>query len=80
MLAGTGHIVPCTPQQILIPKLILYAKECGRDAIVQEDLAPSHAHRAQVAVYSAAEVTRLVWCPNSPDLNMIEPCWPHLKR
>ena len=67
-------------KEILIPKLIPYAKECGCDTIVQEDLAPSHAHYAQAAVYSAAEVTRLVWCPNSPDLNMIEPCWPHLKR
>ena len=26
------------------------------------------------------EVIRLLWCPNSPDLNMIEPTWFYLKR
>lgn len=67
-------------KEILMKKLIPFAKQCGPDALVQEDLAPSHAHHAQAAVFSAAEVSRLVWCPNSPDLNMIEPCWPHLKR
>ena len=59
-------------KEILIPKLIPFAKECGKDALVQEDLAPSHAHRAQSTVFSVAEVKRLLWCPNSPDLNMIE--------
>jgi len=63
-----------------LPKLIPYAQAYSRDALVQEDRAPSHAHIAQAAVFSAAEVARLVWCPNSPDLNMIEQCWPYLKR
>ncbi len=67
-------------KEILGPKLIPFAKKCGPDAIVQEDLAPSHAHRAQPAVFAAAKVQRMIWCPNSPDLNMIEQCWPHLKR
>ena len=48
--------------------------------IVQEDKAPSHAHHAQAAVYSLQKVIRLLWTANSPDLNMIEPCWGHLKR
>ena len=26
------------------------------------------------------KVERMFWCGNSPDLNMIEPAWPHLKR
>ena len=67
-------------KEILMARLIPYAKECGQDALVQEDLAPSHAHHAQRAVFEAAGVARLLWCPNSPDLNMIEPCWSYLKR
>lgn len=27
-----------------------------------------------------AGILRLVWCGNSPDLNMIEPCWWWMKR
>jgi hypothetical protein len=67
-------------KEILLLKLIPYAKACGRDALVQEDLAPSHAYVVQAMVFSTVEVERLVWCPNSPDLNMIEQCWPYLKR
>ncbi len=26
------------------------------------------------------EILRLLWCGNSPDLNMIEPCWIWMKR
>ena len=48
--------------------------------IVQEDKAPSHAHHVQGAVYILHKVIRLLWTGNSPDLNMIEPCWGHLKR
>lgn len=67
-------------QEVLIPKLLPFAKECGPEALVQEDRAPAHAHHAQALVYSQAQVARLLWVPNSPDLNMIEPCWPYLKR
>jgi hypothetical protein len=31
-------------------------------------------------VFMNAEVLRLLWPGNSPDLNMIEPCWPWMKR
>ena len=48
--------------------------------IVQEDKAPSHAHHAQAVVYSIRKVTRMIWCGNLPDLNMIEPSWYYLKR
>jgi len=65
---------------ILLPKLLPFAKKCGPDALVQEDRAPSHAHHAQARVYSAAGVQRLLWVPNSPDLNMIEPTWMWMKR
>jgi len=70
-------------QQIIIPKLIPFAKECKvnrPNTVVQEDGAPCHSHHAQAAVYNIHEIERLLWCGNSPDLNMIEPCWSHMKR
>ncbi|KAJ9220690.1 hypothetical protein DTO027B5_2217 [Paecilomyces variotii] len=70
-------------KQILIAKLIPFAKKCQRDrpnTIVQEDNAPSHAHRAQQEVYNYHEVIRMLWPSNSPDLNMIEPCWYWMKK
>lgn len=70
-------------QKVLIPLLIPFAQECKRDrpnTIVQEDGAPSHRHEAQNAVFELANIARLFWPGNSPDLNMIEPCWPFMKR
>lgn len=69
--------------QVLIPKLIPFAKECTKErpkTLVQEDKAPSHAHHAQALLYSREEVDRLLWCGNSPDLNAIEPAWFWIKR
>lgn len=48
--------------------------------LVQEDKAPAHAHHIQEQVYSMADVSRLLWCGNSPDLNTIKPAWPWMKR
>src|SRR6266487_68335 len=70
-------------QVILYPKLLPFALECMKErpgTIVQEDKAPSHAHHAQQAVYDAFKIARMLWPGNSPDLNMIEPAWPYLKR
>jgi transposase len=51
------------------------------DTLVQEDNAPSHAsHFQQELVYNLHAVLRLLWPGNSPDLNMIEPCWMWMKR
>ncbi|EGE80132.2 hypothetical protein BDDG_03073 [Blastomyces dermatitidis ATCC 18188] len=50
------------------------------NTIVQEDKALSHNHHVQQLVYDKAEVQRLLWCGNSPDLDPIEPCWPWMKR
>lgn len=30
--------------------------------------------------FDAAELARLEWPRNSPNLNIIEPCWPYFKR
>ena len=69
--------------RVLIPKLILFAQEYQQQrpgTIVQEENAPSHANFSQETVFSAAKVSRLLWPGNSPDLNMIEPCWAYMKR
>ena len=67
-------------KQVLFPKLIPFARRCGADFQVQEDNAPAHIHRANATLMNVMEVLRLLWCPNSPDLNMIEPTWFYLKR
>ena len=70
-------------EEILLPKLLPFAKECEKErsgTIVQEDRAPAHAHWHQDVTYNLHDVTRLLWCGNSPDLNAIEPCWFWMKR
>ena len=48
--------------------------------IIQEDKAPSHNSRYLTEIFSLHDIMRLLWPGNSLDLNMIEPCWPWLKR
>jgi hypothetical protein len=67
-------------REVLIPKLIPFAKKCRPDFIVQEDKALSYAsHFQQELVYDIHYVLRLLWPGNSPDLNMIKPCWMWMK-
>jgi transposase len=73
---------------ILLPKLIPFAEQCNQrrkeaglsNMIVQEDKAPAHASKHQIPVFSRHGIERLLWPGNSPDLNMIEPAWPWMKR
>jgi hypothetical protein len=66
--------------EVLVPKLIPFAQKCGPEYIVQEDKCPSHtSHFQQELVYDVHHVLRLLWPRNSPDLNMIEPCWMWMK-
>jgi len=48
--------------------------------IVQEDNAPSHAHWYTGRAYSLANIQRILWPGNSPDLNAIEKAWPWMKK
>jgi hypothetical protein len=70
-------------QVVFKPKLIPFALECmkGRlHTIVQEDKAPSYASKYQLSVFSFHKVAPLFWPGSGPDLNIIEPRWPHMKR
>ena len=70
-------------KQILIPKLLKFAQECKLerpDIIVMEDKARAYASKFQEPVFMSMDILRLIWCGNSPDLNMIEPCWIWMKR
>ena len=68
-------------QKIVLPKLLPFAQACAqeRETIVQEDNAASHSQKHYAVYYSAANIVRMLWPANSPDLNIIEPCWAHLK-
>ena len=70
--------------KILHAKLFPFARRCilaGRpNTVVQEDKAPCHNHHFQQHIYDLANIKRLLWCGNSPDLNAIEPTWAYLKR
>jgi hypothetical protein len=69
--------------KVVLPKLIPFAQECEKDRpgmIIQEDGAAPHNSVYKNRLYNLATVSYLLWVGNSPDLNMIEPAWPHLKR
>jgi hypothetical protein len=64
-------------------KFLPFAKRCKLTCpgtIVQEDNAPSHAHKHQGKVYQLWDIMKLLWLSNSPDLNAIEPCWFWIKK
>ena len=50
------------------------------NTVVQEDEAPCHTSKHQDVVFMDFRVLRFLWPGNSPDVNMIEPCWPWMKR
>ena len=73
---------------ILEPLLIPFAKRCNLNQLlmselpmlVQEEKAPAHASKYQDELFRLHDIMRLLWPGNSPDMNMIEPCWPWMKR
>ena len=64
--------------EILQKKLIPFAQK--HSLVIQQDKAPSHAAEVNMELLQECGVEVLEWCGNSPDLNMIEPCWPWMKR
>jgi hypothetical protein len=44
-----------------------------------EDGASSHKLAYSNELYISWDVVRMLWLANSPDLNMIEPCWFYMK-
>ena len=44
-----------------------------------EDRAAAHKSDYSDELYISWEVVRMLWPANSPDLNMIEPCWFYMK-
>ena len=67
-------------KQVLLPKLIPFAQRYSPEFLVIENKAPAHVYRANAVVISVSKVLRLLQCPNSPDLNRIEPLQFYLKR
>ena len=66
-------------KKVLILKLLTFAKEHKKEysgTQVQENKAPSHNSKYQHQIWMDANILRFLWPGNSPDLNMIEPCWP----
>jgi hypothetical protein len=79
---GKGGINWYRYQQVILKPLLLpFAKEClkERPGTIVQDGAPSHSSRYQ-QVFDVWGIMRLLWPPNSPDLNLIEPCWFWMKR
>ena len=48
--------------------------------LVQKDKAPAHISKYHNEVFWLYNIIRLLWPGNSPDMNMIEPYWPLMKR
>jgi transposase len=70
-------------KKILEDKLLPFAKDCEVERpgiMVQEDNAPAHRSKYQLEVFCNWHVLRMEWCPNSPDINAIEPTWFWMKK
>ena len=72
--------------EVLKPHLFPFAKECKEggpncrpDTVVMEDRASSHKSAYSDELYISWEVIRILWPANSPDLNIIKPCWFYIK-
>ena len=72
--------------EVLKPHLLPFVKTCKealpnpcKDTVVIEDGASAHKSAYSDELYISWEVVRMLWPANSPDLNMIEPCWFYMK-
>jgi hypothetical protein len=50
-----------------------------KDMVVMEDRAAAHKSDYSNELYISWDVVRMLWPANSPDLNIIKPCWFYIK-
>lgn len=75
-------------QTILVAKLFPWVKKRNElqrlrglePLYIQKNNAAAHASKYQKPLFLNTGFLRLIWPGNSPDLNMIEPAWLHIKR
>lgn len=81
---GKGGIDWYRYQEVILKPLLIpfynQVKEKYGTAWLQEDGAGPHISKEQDEIHALADILRLPWPGNSPDLNQIEPCWKYMKR
>ena len=72
-----GHVYR---DQILRPLVVPMLRQIGPRAVLQDDNAPPHRARLVDAFLQQAQINRMDWPANSPDMNPIEHAWDMLGR
>lgn len=48
--------------------------------LIQENKTPSYISKFQDKIFQLHDIMQLLWLGNSPNMNMIELCWPQMKQ
>ncbi len=51
-------------------------KTVGKIGTALEDNAPAHCSNIDIRIFKVSDVVKLLWPPNLPNANAIEPAWP----